>query len=477
MIGIRTPVKPRPAEIPTQERSPQPSTNVRKSVGEWETGGTTGNRTPSPKPTTSAAAPPGTKKVSRKEHPARTGKAEFSPKMNWQSKMSPKERAELAKSWFGKGHAALNESRNLKGDLKETIKQALNQLNRLYREAEEQKEAQPETTKRVEKRGLGEGETPNETSGAVETGIECMNRLSRELQEHTKLLEQHKEDMGKLKDMVEKTQTGKSTYADTLKASKNVLEQSTLHSIIVTSKDETETGEEVLERVRKAVDAKEGWVQVERVRKAKDRKVIMGCRSKEERQKVVKRLEEEGDALVVEEVQNKDPLLILRDVLTVHSDTEVIGALRKQNRAVFDDLNNEENRVEVKYRRRARNPHNAHIVISVSPKIWGRAVAAGRMRVDLQNVRVEDQTPLLQCTRCLGFGHGRRFCKETIDLCGHCGGPHMRSECGEWLARTPPTCKNCVLAKSHQANHDAFSHQCPVRKRWDTLARAAVAYC
>ncbi|CAB3260495.1 unnamed protein product, partial [Arctia plantaginis] len=33
----------------------------------------------------------------------------------------------------------------------------------------------------------------------------------------------------------------------------------TVHSIIVTSKEDTETGDEVLTRVRKAVDAKEGW--------------------------------------------------------------------------------------------------------------------------------------------------------------------------------------------------------------------------
>lgn len=50
--------------------------------------------------------------------------------------------------------------------------------------------------------------------------------------------------------------------------------------MVVTSTDETETGEEVLVKVRKAVDAKEGWVKVERVRKAKGRKIIMGLETK-----------------------------------------------------------------------------------------------------------------------------------------------------------------------------------------------------
>lgn len=485
-VGYRTPAKSKGTETLTQITSPKPSTNVRRSVGEWEAGAQTSPkgkcesqpatkgsniRTPSPTPATSAA-PPGTKKV-RKEQSSKTGKTAFSPKLNLLSNLSPKERSEAANSWFGKGHSALTESRNLKGDLKEILKLALNHLHRLYKEAERQnsnKDAEQVTTKNTEKEQI-------ENGTETRTDTKTMDILSKELQEHSRLLLENKTEMERLRDTIQKYNEERPTYADTLKTNQVTPEQTTLHSIIVTSKNENDTGEEVLEKVRKAVEAREGWVKVDRVRKARDRKVIMGCRSKEEREKVIKRLEEKGDTLIVEEVKNKDPLLILRDVLSVHSDAEVLDALRKQNKAVFDSLNNEEDKMQIKYRRRARNPHNTHIVLSVSPKIWSRAVAAGKMRVDLQSVRVEDQTPLVQCTRCLGYGHGRRFCKETVDLCGHCGGPHMRDECPDFVSGTPPSCKNCVRAKSHQVDHNAFSLMCPVRKRWDALARATVAYC
>lgn len=33
-----------------------------------------------------------------------------------------------------------------------------------------------------------------------------------------------------------------------------------LHSVIISSKDEKETGDEVMDRVRKTIDEKEGWV-------------------------------------------------------------------------------------------------------------------------------------------------------------------------------------------------------------------------
>lgn len=44
--------------------------------------------------------------------------------------------------------------------------------------------------------------------------------------------------------------------------------------------------DEVLEKVRRTINVKEGWVKVDRVRKAKGRKVIMGFGTIEERAKV-----------------------------------------------------------------------------------------------------------------------------------------------------------------------------------------------
>ncbi|XP_072946174.1 uncharacterized protein [Epargyreus clarus] len=492
MFGYRTPAKPKQMEPQTKTSPQQTATNVRKSVGEWEAGAPTSpkgktppattsvaTRTPSPTPTTSAAAPPGTRKVTRKEQPTKVGRAAFSPKLTWKPTTSPKERAQLANSWVGKGHAALTESRNLKGDLKETLKQALNHLHRLYREAEEQSVAQQEE--------IGNGEKRRQTgNGREEEGLEIenekaesLNKLSREIKEHTRLLQENRTEMERLREEMKKYQEGKPSYAVATKANseKSTLKQSTLHSIIVTSKDETETGDQVLDKVRKAVEAKEGWVQVDRIRKAKDRRIIMGCKTKEEREKVVQRLKEKGETLIVEEIKNGDPLLLLRDVLNYNTDEDLKNALRRQNGHLFKDLDEAEVRVEPRFRKKTRNPHTSHVVIRVSPKIWQRALDAGVVYIDLQRVRVEDQSPLIQCSKCLGYGHSKKFCRDPVERCSHCGGPHLRADCGDLLAGVEPSCCNCTKAKNANTGHNAFSLECPVRRKWDSLARATIAYC
>lgn len=104
--------------------------------------------------------------------------------------------------------------------------------------------------------------------------------------------------------------------------------------MIIISKEEFDTGEVVLDKVREAMDAKEGWVKITRVRKARDRKNIVSCDTREERAKVVGRLSERaGYRLVVEEIQNKDPLIILKGVLLRHSDEDVVRAMKDQNQA------------------------------------------------------------------------------------------------------------------------------------------------
>ncbi|KAL4705310.1 hypothetical protein ACJJTC_018996 [Scirpophaga incertulas] len=73
--------------------------------------------------------------------------------------------------------------------------------------------------------------------------------------------------------------------------------------------------------------------------------------------------------------------------------------------------------------------------------------------------------------------HPNKFCKETVEKCSHCGGPHVKNNCPDWLAGAAPTCCNCTTAKIEQNGHNAFSPECQVRRRWEALARAKVAYC
>ncbi|KAJ2953979.1 hypothetical protein O0L34_g2193 [Tuta absoluta] len=250
-----------------------------------------------------------------------------------------------------------------------------------------------------------------------------------------------------------------------------------LHSVVVSSSNEKDTSGEVITKLRTAIDARNKGVRIDRLRKARDQKVIIGCSNKEDLAKLKHTIEGSGEDLKVEEVKNKDPLVILKGVMNYNTDENVLTSLSNQNNHLLGDIKAEDWRIVVKYRRKTRNPHASHVILQVSPQIWQRLTEAGRVHVDIQRIPVADQSPLVQCTRCLAYGHGRKFCKESIDTCSHCGGPHLRANCEDWISNAAPSCCNCVRASLEKTEHNALDSECPTRKRWETLARSSVAYC
>ncbi|CAK1553160.1 unnamed protein product [Leptosia nina] len=223
-----------------------------------------------------------------------------------------------------------------------------------------------------------------------------INKLQEIMKEQIKILKEESNNM-KSDNNLEELKTfidRKLTYANIAARPKETKisdfkeKETEVHSIIVSPINEKETGEEVIKRIRSAVNAKEEGIQIDRIRKIKDGKVIVGCKDKEGTSRIRNKLEKEKEHLSIKEITNKDPLIIIKNLLRgLQSEGE-------------------------KYRRRARNPHEEHVILQVSPKLWSALTAAGKIHIDLQKVHVEDQSPLVQCTRCLGFGHGRKNCES-----------------------------------------------------------------
>lgn len=472
------------------------ATQVRRSIGEYEA---RANVQISPK-RTAGLVKPKTNATSTTTETKPGGNASGLSLLFNKSKVTGEEVAERslrqdtaydsrtseARACVMKAKLQMRNSKNLKTEIKNDVIESVDRLYRLVKEAEEGK---PYRGKAKEKEGKEEKEQENKNKnqkcGSPDKNGKIHSEekeLIKKMEEHAKLLRENKEDMEKLKEVLVRQQemlNTKVTYASAVAGppKRQPVEPTALHSVVITSKDENETGDQVFEHIRKAVNAKEEGVKIDKIRRARDRKVIVGCRTQEEIGKVKDRIRKAGSQLNIEEIQNKDPLIVLYGVLQSNSDEDILRALKVQNNHLMKGVTGENDRMEVKFRRKARNPLTSHVVVRVSPLIWNRVTDAGVVHIDLQRVRVADQSPLIQCSRCLGYGHGKRFCREPLEVCSHCGGPHMKADCADWLAEAPPSCCNCRRAKIERVDHNAFSTDCPVRRKWEALARSTIAYC
>ncbi|CAH2216545.1 jg10866, partial [Pararge aegeria aegeria] len=309
-----------------------------------------------------------------------------------------------------------------------------------------------------------------------------------ELKQQRELVVAARCDMSAVRDQVQKMNetvekykvTDGTSYAAMAAASRPVgafPRPRPVHSMVVSSVDAHDTSEDVITKIRSAVCAKTTGICVDRLRKAREQRVVLGCRTRDELNRVAEKLKSSNPTLLMEEKANKDPLIIMHNVLKINTDEDILGALRRQNSGILGVIPDQEYRASVRYRRKARNPLESHVVLQVSPPVWQSLTAIGKVHIDLQRVVVKDQSPLVMCSRCLVYGHGRKNCKETKDTCSHCAGSHIRSECPSWLAGDQPTCRNCQSGKQDRTDHNSFDESCPIRKKWDALARTKVAYC
>lgn len=257
------------------------------------------------------------------------------------------------------------------------------------------------------------------------------------------------------------------------------------HTLIVSSTDPQKTGEKVIEAIRVSLDAKKTGVRVDRVRKARNQKVVLSCGTPEDLALLQRQIKTDK-TLKVEKAHASNPLVRIRDVLSYHTDAEILEHIKAQNKSVFQGVPVEDSTLKVRYRKRARNQHECHPVLEVSPTLYKRMMEVEKLYIGLQRRPVEDQSPLVQCTKCLGFGHTKAVCRERVEACSFCGENHCWEKCPNRLAGKPPACKNCRLSKKEAHDkvtptvtpaHVAFSYECPERQKWDAIARSRVAYC
>ncbi|CAG9790247.1 unnamed protein product [Diatraea saccharalis] len=212
------------------------------------------------------------------------------------------------------------------------------------------------------------------------------------------------------------TQQGTSlvkTYAEATKI-KNQHGQRTLHSVLVTSKNKIDTAEEVIGRAKEILEPEKNRIQIERIRKVKDQRVIISCLNEKETEQIREKISS-SKYLEAERVRNKNPLVIIKEVKFKMTDDEIKNAIKTQNPDIYTEEQREEDVIKIKYRRRTKNNEKCHIIVQVPSEMWKKMVTKGHLYIEMERVRVDDQTPLIQYTRCLNYGHGKKFCPVWTD--------------------------------------------------------------
>lgn len=155
------------------------------------------------------------------------------------------------------------------------------------------------------------------------------------------------------------------------------------------------------------------------------------------------------------------------------SDEKIEEAISRQNSGLVASIDRKDWPFKVIRRTKGRTDEITNVIAEVSKELW-RVLKDHKVRIGYQVVTALDQTPLIQCFRCMGFSHRARDCTRE-ETCGHCSGPHDSRKCTN--KNNAYVCTNCKRANHSETSHPAYSTNCPDRVKWDRIARAGVAYC
>lgn len=254
------------------------------------------------------------------------------------------------------------------------------------------------------------------------------------------------------------------SYASALKS--NFAKDISTHDLIIKANDNTKTSDEIEGLVKKNINPKQLGIGISSIKKTSKNSVIIKTESKKDCD-ILKSHAGKINELLVEERSKKNPLIVFKGVIKGMTAEELNEAIAMQNKKIKID-----EKLVIKYRRRHRNNLLANMVCQVKPETWKALTETGKVYIGYQNIYVEDESPMVQCYKCLGFGHVQKFCGNSAK-CAHCSGEHYTRECKE--NHDLKKCANCQV-RGKDSSHSAFSQQCNTRMHYDRLAREATNY-
>lgn len=241
------------------------------------------------------------------------------------------------------------------------------------------------------------------------------------------------------------------------------------YGLIVESINPQHSYGDVIDSLRRSVDVVSLGVGVKSLRRIRRGRVVADCATPEERKVLGDAIKASNTGLSAMDAPKRRPLLRLIGVAHHLTDERVGEALLSQNGGLLGDVPEQQRSARVVRRVKGRTGERSNVVVEVSSQIW-KALQGTKVRIGYQMVSAVDQSPVMQCYRCMGFGHRATECQGN-PTCGYCSGGHDTRTCTQ--RDHAPKCANCGEA----AGHPAYSGDCPVWQRWDRIARAGVNYC
>jgi len=100
-------------------------------------------------------------------------------------------------------------------------------------------------------------------------------------------------------------------------------------------------------------------------------------------------------------------------------------------------------------------------VIKVTPHVRSLLIKHQTITIGSRACPVRDRVQSQRCSKCCGFGHSKKHCRETSPTCSFCALEHESFRCPNKDQESMRCCVNCKRSSLNH-KHSAFDAQCPL---------------
>ncbi|KMQ83525.1 putative 50 kda protein in type i retrotransposable element r1dm, partial [Lasius niger] len=228
------------------------------------------------------------------------------------------------------------------------------------------------------------------------------------------------------------------------------------------------SSQDTKDAVLKAIEPCKVGLKVSRLTKIRNNSIRIEAREVDlGKLKTSPSLREAG--LEVKDEVKLNPRIIIHNIPAELTEDEIKSQLAKQN----EEGTEKDIKVVYRYPLHPGKQYSS-CVLEVRPETRQKFVSMERVLLGWSACRVADHVKVLQCYKCLSFGHLAKNCTNNAH-CGHCSENHETRQCNN--RNITPNCFNCKSAKEGNQSHTAFDvNKCSILKRKITAKIRLINY-